>query len=115
MLTDRISMRDADTGWRCLNPLEPLSTLCPSAREPDWANDRGSQMGVGVSQDPCRSYFAGRQAGYHHHHRALCLARLNWMLTGRLSTQTDDRWIEDDAFCTSTLLVSMYSFQIGAT
>lgn len=62
MLTDRISMRDADTGWRCLNPLEPLSTLCPSAREPDWANDRGSQMGVGVSQDPCRSYFAGRQA-----------------------------------------------------
>lgn len=29
------------------------------------------------------------------------------MLTGRLSTQTDDRWIEDDAFCTSTLLVSM--------
>lgn len=45
------------------------------------------------------------QAGYHYHHRALCLARLNWMLTGRLSRQTDDRWIEDDAFCTSALLV----------
>lgn len=82
---------DADTGWRCLNPSESLSTLCPSAREPDWANERRLQVGVGVAQDAVQILlsFQRRQMGILPLTRSrmgacVCLARLNWMLTGLL-------------------------------